>query len=151
LEEHVVALAMGEDQPPIELLVILGQLEPGRIRHVGIEVPVARQGSIAPVDEKGVAAEVLRSLPAQEVQEHRLVIPHQERAGALLREPHQHVDDPLGVGSAVDVVADEEEPVVGFQGQPRQQLLQHLALAVDVSDGVEHRQPPSNASSAPSR
>ncbi len=66
------------------------------------------------------------------------MVAQEKGAGALARRPHEAVDDALRVRTPIDVVADEDQAVVRFEREPVQQLLQHLALAVNVPDGVEH-------------
>ena len=53
---------------------------------------------------------------------------------------------PLRVGTAVDVVAEEDQPVARLQRQHREQRVELVELAVDVADRVEHAQAPLDAS-----
>src|SRR5262245_16202558 len=142
MDEQVVALAMVQAQTAVEGDVLGRQLEALRIRILVVEEAVARERARAAVHEEGVAAEVGAAAPAEEVEEHRLVVPEQEHALALAGEREQPIDDAPRVRTAIDVVPDEDEAVARLVRDPGEEFLQHLRLAVDVADRVEQGGPP---------
>ena len=62
------------------------------------------------------------SSPAKKVQQHPLVIAHQE--DAPMRQREQPIHDLAGLRTAVDVVADEDHLVLRTRGDLRQQSIQ---------------------------
>ena len=147
VHEQVVARLVIELEAPEEVLVRLRKGEALRIRVFPVEVAIARQGAIPPVREEGVTGEVGGARPAQEVEEHRLVVAEQEDAGPVLLQPDQALHHSERVRPAVDVVAQEDDAIALGQRQRLEKLLELLALPVDVSDRVEHwRRIPSSSS-----
>src|SRR5262245_22335327 len=136
VHERVLTIEMPEPQRFVETLVF------GIEREVLVrtEVAVARQGRLAAIVEERLGPEVLRTFPAEERQEHRLVVAHQERAVVLLLQRDQVVDHALRARAAVDVVADEDQSVALLERQPREELGELVAHAVDVTDRVQHRE-----------
>ena len=116
----------------------LGQPKALPVRVLAIEVAVSGQRPVASVEQEGITAEVGGIVPAQEVEQHRLVVAEQEDAGVALAQLDQPLDHPGRIRAPVDVVAEEDEAVARLERNRLEQLVELLELAVDVPEGVEH-------------
>ena len=105
-----------------------------------LEVAVARERAVAAVGEEGVAAEVALVLPAEEVEEHRLVVPEQEHAVVSLAERRaaarpRRWHRARGRRSRRGRRAGRRPRARAASSSS----LEQPELAVDVTDRVEHR------------
>ena len=80
VHEEVVALDIGKHEAEQEVLMGLGESEALATGLFAIEIAVAREGSITPVQQEGITPEIRVVRPTQEIEEHRLVVAEQEDA-----------------------------------------------------------------------
>ena len=150
VHEEIVALAMRHRETLEEASVarrqVLGELLLGLTEKRGAREHAGRLDAVAP--ESRVAA-VHHPSPAdrevlQESQHHLLMVTH-ERRHLQARGPvvHHPIDNRARVGSTIDVVAEENEPLGRLSmsgrilGDLREERLQQIGPAVDVAHGVE--------------
>lgn len=95
--------------------------------------PVTCQRGVAAVQQKHLA---IIAGQAQVRKKHVFVVSLEKNhfAGVLLAPIDQIRNDPFGIGPAVDVIAEEDKPVLGFQRQSLEQIGQLLKAAMDISD-----------------
>ncbi len=70
------------------------------------------------------------------------MVAQEESTRNLLLQFEENLDHTTRVGTAVNVVAEKDEFVVGSKRQRLQEFPQSFGLSVNVPDGVEHRRVP---------
>lgn len=115
----------------------------GLVVRLGVadEVPVGLRDRVHPaVGFQGLTAapglKPVRQVGVVDAREEEffLVVAVEEGGLELLLEADEKVDDALGIGPTIDVVADEDQVVFGLRGNDVDHLLQGIEAAVDIAN-----------------